>query len=145
MNKTILSKHDSCCKQISLVATTKQTFSNNSDAIDNNSMPIQVLVKFPGNRITAVVLTEVPSLNNLKQALLRSRLASPQSLQNSCLFSKGRSFSNSLLLHDGDVICFVPRLLGGITPRGQLEQEITEPANPSAIFSFEEPLAFGSR
>ena len=128
--------------QLPSVAPHTHTFSSDSDAFDDKTM--QIFLKFPGGKITLMEFPEVPFLADVKQSLCRSGCLSSQSLINSRFLLQGRALSNSRPLSNGDVVFIVPRLLGGVTPRGQMDTENQEPLPRPFPFE-EEPFAFGNR
>ncbi len=147
MFNRILSKPISSTTQIPSGAPHKQNFSSDSDATDSNKMPMQVFLKFPGGKIALLEFLEVPFLADVKQSLTRSGCVPSQFLINSRFLLQGRALSNSHPLSNGDIICMIPRLLGGVTPRGHADAENQEP-KPQPFpgyspFNFEEP--FGIR
>jgi hypothetical protein len=137
-------------KQILSGASHKLNVSSDSDAIESRSMPLQVFVKFPGGRIDPVDFLKIPFLADVKQSFSRHACKSSQTLQNCRFLLHGRDLSCSRPLRDGDIIFVVPRLLGGVTPRGQLDRENQEPnsqlfATFTPFHVFDEPFVFGSR
>ena len=107
-------------------------------------MSVNVFVKFPGGRTALVQFPQVASHADVMRSLALAGYSRSQVLLNSRVLVQGRALATSQVLCDGDVMCIVPRLLGGVTPRGQPDKENHEPhANPFSPFIFEE--AFGSR
>ncbi len=129
--------------QLPSVAPHKHNFSSDSDAFDNKTM--QIFLKFPGGKITPMEFPEVPFLADVKRSLCRNGCLSSQNLMNSRFLLQGRALSNSRPLSNGDVVFIVPRLLGGVTPRGQMDTENQEPVPRPFPFFEEEPFAFGNR
>lgn len=134
----------------------QQNLSQDSDAIVQNSMPVQIFLKFPGGRIAALEFPEVTSLADVKRSLCRFGCNTSSMLQNVHFLRQGRKLDGAHPIRDGDIICIVPRLLGGVTPRGQPDRENHEPnshlVSPNsqlfsgfAPLSFDEPFGFGSR
>ena len=115
-------------------------------------MPIQIFLKFPGGRITALEFKEVAFLPDVKRSLSLHGYGCKSFLnsQNCYFLHQGRALSASHAIHDGDVISIVPRLLGGVTPRGQPEDRENQEPNSKlfsgfAPFNFDEPFGFGNR
>ena len=143
MYNSLLSKTIPFPKQFSAGTSCTQNFSSDSDVIDTNTMSVNVFVKFPGGRIAVVQFPQVASHADVMRSLARAGYSQSQILLNSRVLVQGRALSPSHSLCDGDVMCIVPRLLGGVTPRGQPDKENHEPQpNPFNPFAFEE---FGSR
>jgi hypothetical protein len=130
-------------------ASHRPIFSKDSYAIVRHTMPIQLLLKFPGGRIAALEFPDVTSLADVKRSLSRIGCHSSLNLQNSRFLRQGRALSGSHAIHNGDIICIVPRLLGGVTPRGQPDRGHQEPNSQLlsgfAPFSIDEAFGFGSR
>ena len=152
MYNKILSNPLSFSKPIPSGASHQQNFSSDSDAIDSNKMPIQIFLKFPGGRITALEFPEVAFLPDVKRSLSLHGYGckSLLNLQNGYFLRQGRALSVSHPIHDGDIISIVPRLLGGVTPRGQPEVKENQEPNLKlfsgfAPFNFDEPFGIGNR
>ena len=144
MYNRLLSKTITFPKQFSAGSSCTQNFSLDSNAIDTNTMSVNVFVKFPGGRTAPVQFPQVASHADVMRSLALAGYSRSQVLLNSRVLVRGRALASSQLLCDGDVMCIVPRLLGGVTPRGQPDKENHEPhANPFSPFIFEE--SFGSR